>query len=304
MRSDQSLAATERAACGNILARLGDPRFRPDAWYLPDEPLLGFVEIPAGDFLMGSDKKKDARAGQHELQQHKLTLPLYYIAHYPVTVGQFLSFVNESGYKPERPESLNGLPNHPVVNVTWHEAQKYCERLSERLRNWQETPEPLASLLKGQGWCIALPSEAEWEKAARGNDGRIYPWGEEENANLANYLETGIGRTSAVGCFAGGASPHDCEEMSGNVWEWTRSLWGKDPDKPEFRYPYDPKDGRENLNAPDEVLRVLRGGSVDYGLRLVRCSARYGGFPYVMDVNFGFRVALSPFTLASEASEL
>ncbi len=172
------LTAVERAAAGNALARLGDPRFRPDpsGWFLPDEPLLGFVEIPAGEFLMGSDKEKDSQAWDNELKQHKLTLPRYYIARYPVTVAQFQSFVNESGYKPEHPECLNGLPNHPVVNVTWYEALKYCDWLTEQLRAWEGTPEPLASLLKKQGWRLTLPSEAEWEKAARGADGRIYPW--------------------------------------------------------------------------------------------------------------------------------
>ncbi len=127
LRSDSSLAATERAACGNALANLGDSRFRSDAWFLPNEPGLGFVEIPAGEFLMGSDKKKDSEASENEFKQHKLRLPLYYLARYPVTVAQFQSFVNEGGYKPEQPECLQGLSNHPVVNVTWHEALKYCE---------------------------------------------------------------------------------------------------------------------------------------------------------------------------------
>lgn len=219
VRSAHTLAAGERAACGDTLARLGDPRFRPEAWYLPDEPLLGFVEILDGPFLMGSNRKRDSEAYDNELKQHKVTLPTYYIARYPVIVAQFQSFVSKSGYKPEDPKSLEGLANHPVVNVTWYDALAYCKWLTEQLRGWEGTPEPLASMLNKQGWCVTLPSEAEWEKAARGSDGRIYPWDGALDANRANYYDTGILAASAVGCFPGGASPFGCEEMSGNVWE-------------------------------------------------------------------------------------
>jgi formylglycine-generating enzyme required for sulfatase activity len=83
------LRPVERAAAGNTLARLGDPRFRADTWHLPDEPLLGFVEIPAGPFLMGSDEERDSWVFGKASPQHKVTLPTYYIARYPVTVVQF-----------------------------------------------------------------------------------------------------------------------------------------------------------------------------------------------------------------------
>ena len=244
---------------------------------------------------MGSDPKRDKEAFEDEFRQHKIDLPRYYIGRYPVTVGQFQAFVKDSGYKPRDEDCLHGLPNHPVVNVAWHDALAYCNWLTEQLKKWKETPEPLKRLLGGEGWRITLPSEAEWENASRGPNGLIYPWGDEFDPNKANTDETKIGATSAVGCFPEGKSPYGILDMSGNVWEWTRSLWGKDWQKPEFGYPYDPKDGRETLNAPDEIRRVLRGGSF-FGLQGdARCAGRdwYGPDDWVRDV--GFRVVASPF---------
>jgi formylglycine-generating enzyme required for sulfatase activity len=119
---------------------------------------------------------------------------------------------------------------------------------------------------------------------------RHYPWGNEPDPNCANYWDTEIGNTSSVGCFPTGASPYGCEEMSGNVWEWTRSLWGN--------YPY-PEEGpkcraREDLSVKGR--RVLRGGSFNGSPRRVRCAARYHGGPDLRDDGFGFRVVVSPFS--------
>jgi hypothetical protein len=211
------LSPVERAAAGNTLARLGDPRFRSDAWYLPDEPLLGFVEIPQGPFMMGSDKERDPEAIDHEREQHEVTLAGSYISRYPVTAAQFRAFIEDSGFQLEQDDSMRGVPNHPVVHITWDDARRYCDWLTEQLRAWEDTPEPLASLVRQEGWCVTLPSEAEWEKAAREADGRMYPWGDEPDAHRANYADTGIDTTSAVGCFPGGASPYGIEDLSGNV---------------------------------------------------------------------------------------
>lgn len=298
------LSPVERSAAGSTLASLGDPRFRAEAWYLPDEELLGFVEIPEGPFLMGSDKGKDPAAYDDELEQHPLTLPTYYVARYPVTVAQWRAFVEEHPEALGDPDSLRGVANHPVALVSWEEAMKYCAWLTAKLRERPETPEPLARLLRGEApdgkrWRVTLPSEAEWEKAARGPDGRIFPWGDRPDPDCANFDDTKIGTTSAVGCFPRGASPYGVEDLTGNVWEWTRSLWGKEWDKPHYRYPYAPLDGRENVKAPDEWRRVLRGGAFDDEARGVRCACRFGFKPDVRYFNVGFRVALSPF-----ASEL
>jgi formylglycine-generating enzyme required for sulfatase activity len=143
---------------------------------------------------------------------------------------------------------------------------------------------------------VGLPSEAEWERAARGTDGRIYPWGGEADPERANYRDTGLNDTTALGCFPGGVSPAGCEDMSGNVWEWTRSLWGKDFDKPDFRYPYNPDDRRrEDLSTPDSVARVLRGGAFFNYPQYVRCAYRGRYNPDYRFNYVGFRVVVSPF---------
>jgi formylglycine-generating enzyme required for sulfatase activity/energy-coupling factor transporter ATP-binding protein EcfA2 len=299
-----ALDPRERAEAGDVLAQLGDPRFRGDAFSLSDEPLLGFVKIPAGPFVMGT-REEDIPAliekygGQQgwyerEVPQHQLELADFYIARYPVTVAQFRAFVEDSGYQPEDPDSLRDPDNRPVRWVSWYEALEYCRWLTEKLREWEEMPELLAHLLRDEGWVVTLPSEAQWEKTARGKDGRAFPWGDEFDAAKCNMGDTGIDTTSAVGMFPAGASPHGVLDLSGNVWEWTRSLWGEDWDKPSFKYPYDPADGREDLEAPRGVVRVLRGGAFFNGSRGVRCACRYGYYPRYLYRNVGFRVLVAP----------
>jgi formylglycine-generating enzyme required for sulfatase activity len=169
-----------------------------------------------------------------------------------------------------------------VVIVTWYEAVAFCRWLTERLRETGEL---------GADQEVRLPTEAEWEKAARGSDGRIYPWGNEADPNRANYNRTGIGTTSAVGCFPGGASPCGVEDLSGNVWEWTRSLWGEHWAEPMFKYPYSLADGRENLEA--EGLRVLRGGAFGHSEGDLRCADRFSYDPDYWFDDLGFRVCVA-----------
>ena len=137
---------------------------------------------------------------------------------------------------------------------------------------------------------MRLPTEAEWEHAARHTDGRIYPWGDEFDAGRCNMAETGIGGTSPVGIFPAGDAVCGASDISGNVWEWTSSLWGTDWQKPEFGYPYDPRDGRENQNTPDTVLRTLRGGSFGDDSLDVRCACRHWLDPDGRRGSLGFRV--------------
>jgi formylglycine-generating enzyme required for sulfatase activity len=286
-------SAAARVEVGSALGQLGDRRFRADAWYLPDDALLGLVEVPEGPFRMGSDKNRDLGAWDDELPQHEVAMPAFYIARWPVTVAQFRAFVespDNGGFRPGDPDCLRGVPTQPVVSVSWHEALAYARWLNAKLRTWEGTPARLRALLNGENgpaWSVTLPSEAEWEKAARGADGRIYPWGDTPDPNRANYHDTGIGQPSAVGCFPGGASPFGVEELSGNVWEWTRSHFA--------RYEYVPGARREDLNAGDDVSRVVRGGAFDYPVRLVRAACRFGDRPDLRGGFIGCRLVVSPF---------
>jgi formylglycine-generating enzyme required for sulfatase activity len=291
MRSER-LTATERAIAGNSLADLGDPRFDTSQWYLPADPMLGFIEVAAGSFKMGSE----GDALDEESPQHEVTLPCYYMARWPVTVAQFRAFVQEAGYHPADLACLEGRASHPVVWVTWHDAVAYCRWLNQRLRALARersgTNMPERAFWQGLAdgsLGVGLPSEAEWEKAARGADGRIYPWGDDADPDRANYGDTGISDTTAVGCFSKGASPFGCEEMSGNVWEWTRSLWD------DYPYPVEgPKrTAREDLSAKDR--RVVRGGAFDLDPWDARCAFRGRGGPDLRHFDLGFRVVVSPF---------
>ena len=276
-----------RARAGDALALATDPRFRADAWFLPDEPLLGFVEIPAGEFIMGSDPKRDSQAYDDEQPQHQRTLPLYYVARYPVTVAQFRAFVAAGEYTPKDTAWSRDEDNHPVRYVTWYDATAYCRWLTERLRGWVSTPDPLATLLQKQKWEIMLPSEAQWEKAARGpaeedNPGRIYPWGNDPDPNRANYAMS-LENTSSVGCYANGASPYHVEDMSGNVYEWTRTQR-----QDNYKKGYQP-------DLPVKSSAVLRGGAFFDGEWGVRCAFRLVYSPPCVSTMWGFGLcAVSP----------
>lgn len=302
------LPAPERAIAGNSLAEIGDPRFSAECFYLPDDPLLGFRYIPAGEFLMGSDKEKDMSAYDVETPQHRLTLPDFYMARWQVSVAQYRFFVEQSGYSPENLTCIKGIANHPVVYVTWHDALAYCRWLDDQVKQFAEQKLALGDFvgesamqfytaLAKNHLNVSLPSVAEWEKAARGNDGYIYPCGDEIGVEEVNSGDTGIDSFSSAGCFGKGASPFGCEDMSGNTWEWTRSLWGESGEKPQFEYPYDKNDGREALDVGEKVCRELRGGAYFLSLSFARCAFRNNKLPpnYVAR-GVGFRVVLSPFS--------
>jgi formylglycine-generating enzyme required for sulfatase activity len=225
------------------------------------------ILIPAGDFLMGSDDDKNASP------THKVYVDSFYIARHPVTNTEYGKFVNGIGHPyPQHwkdGEIPLGKENHPVVYVTWEDAVTYAK--------WAE---------------CRLPTEVEWEKAARGVDGRRYPWGNEFDVNKCNVKESEIGDTSIVGKYSPqGDSPYGVADMLGNVAEWCSSRWGRGFAKPRFRYPYLANDGRENSDAGDR--RIIRGQSWSNVMALTACSNRDGFFPINCYADFGFRTAKS-----------
>ena len=300
-----NLSALERAGAGRALARLGDTR----ANVMTVEG-MEFCYVPPGPFVMGDDSE-DAKKHTNKTLDYG-----YWLARYPVTVAQWREFVERTGHNPTDDDSLRGFLNEPVVNVTWHEAAAFCKWFNETFG--KHLP---------PRYQFVLPSEAEWEKAARGgieilsaplsrrvSDGlvlptnlaleknpspeREYPWEGTFDSEKANTAESNINSTSTVGSFPRGASVYGIQELSGNMWEWTRSLWGEDFRSPAFKYPFDSKDRqREDLKARDQVLRVVRGGSFVSALRFARCAYRDRLNPNLTYWSLGFRVVASPFRL-------
>jgi formylglycine-generating enzyme required for sulfatase activity len=231
------------------------------------------VFIPGGSFLMGSNDGNPKHQPEHPVQ-----IADVYVDRWPVTNAEYKAFVDATdhpvpnydvswcdteGYNwdPKSRMAQEGQAEHPVVLVTWEDAIAYAAWARKR-----------------------LPTEAEWERAARGPDGWRHPWGNEFKATYCNSQEAGLGRTSPVGYFSpDGDTPEGLVDMVGNVWEWTNSL---------FRpYPYDPNDGRESRRATG--FRVLRGASWINDAGVAHCLSRLDG-DFQFFNNVGFRCAVSP----------
>ena len=269
------------------------------------EPVSGmtFVRVLAGEFLLGStDADVDAalqtcnatRGGcergwyAKEVPQQRMALGDFWIGRTEVTNAQFAAFMDAGGYADPslwteagwrwRTETGTGQPacwgregfsqpSQPVICVSWYEADAFARWLG-----------------RVSGWEMRLPTEPEWEKAARGADARTYPWGEEPPTAERGNFGGNVGATTPAGSYPAGASPYGALDMAGNVWEWTAS---------EYRaYPYDAGDGRENPGAGGD--RVLRGRAWSSQDSLVRAAYRFNSNPVNSGFdNIGFRV-LSP----------
>jgi sulfatase modifying factor 1 len=270
------------------------------------EKYKDMVLIPAGEFLMGSTKEQVKKVTEsyngkkpwfgNETPQRSVSLKAFYIDKYEVTNSQYKKFVDATGYRV------------PYVSEPW--AQKY---------NWKDGTYPPYPLGMGRRPVVLvsyedalayakwagkrLPTEAEWEKAARGTDGRIYPWGNEWDSSRCNSAERIFGRpvitfnqtriweqqfkikaafsvfTDPVGKYESGKSPYGCYDMAGNVWEWT-SDW------------YEPYPGSSYITEEyGKTYKVLRGGSWYNGRIVLRCPNRNRSFPSYRSANFGFRCA-------------
>jgi len=231
---------------------------------------LDFVRVPKSSFVMGS-KDDNEMAADSEKPQHTVELSDYWMAKFILTNEQYAQYLGKdkhpvSGWQQKK--------DHPVVNVSWDDAMKYCQWFNQNFKS------DLGDLL------LRLPTEAEWEKAARGAYGNEWPWGNEFDKNKCNSSEGGKGGTTPVGLYsaAGGDSSYGCADMVGNVWEWTHSLFTK--------YPYVAGDGREDEKSRE--ARVVRGGSWFNYRGGARCAYRDWGGPGRFSTLVGFRLVCSP----------
>jgi formylglycine-generating enzyme required for sulfatase activity len=272
--ADPEVALRVRIAAGEVLGYLGDPR------------LGEMVVVRPGKFIMGDDRSEY----DDERPQHELYLPAYRLGKYPVTNAEYGRFIVTGGYRDRRwwteagwtekeeegwaeprwwADSRFNQPNQPVVGVSWYECVAYCRWLSAE-----------------RGEEYRLPSEAEWEKGARGTEGWRYPWGDEFDASRLNANEGKqvVRATTPVGIYLGGVSPSGAFDCAGNVWEWCATKWGKP-------YPYDvSEDEWSDGYLAGNDARVLRGGSWFNLLSSVRCAYRVRDYPDYGNYYIGFRL--------------
>jgi len=250
----------------------------------PGEGYLDMIELPEGNFIMGtSDAQIDHLLRREEWAQewygrnlfmieqpqHTVHLAGFAIGRHPVTNLDYYQFVFQAGHQAPRGwlgiQPPQDLELSPVVNVSWNDALEYCRWLTQRT-----------------GHEYRLATEAEWERAARGVDSRIYPWGQDFEPWRCNTIESGKRGVSPVDTYSpSGDSPCGASDMAGNVWEWTSTQM-----RP---YPYRQDDGREKLDTRGQ--RVARGGAWYYSRKLARCSAREGWQPTYISPALGFRIA-------------
>ncbi len=244
-----SLAAP--LACALVLALSGTPAAAAEGKH------AGMVLIPAGEFTMGRDGGPSG-----EGPAHKLFLPAFFIDRNLVTMKEYARFISTKGPVGPKGEMYldvldddnrihpvgdawqveKGWEDYPASEMAWHGAVAYCKWLEKK-----------------------LPSEAEWEKAARGTDGRLYPWGNDPPTAELAFFGGWRGESVPVGRYPKGRSPYGVMDMAGQVWEWTRST--------ATSYPYDPKDGREDLSVP--YPRVTRGGNASSDLEGLTATSRH-----------------------------
>jgi len=293
------LPARERADAGFVLGQLGDPRegvcALPPIW----------VELPGGTFWMGSDDGEDREKPPHEVE-----VSPFKISKYPITNAQFEMFMNDGGYKNENwwskegwefrqkenweqprwwHDAENNLPNQPVVGVSWFEAEAFCAWLTAKSKEQKENGG--STELAEVKLIVRLPTEAEWEFAARGKEGRKFPWSkdkDEPTPEHANYIESQIGRPTAVGTYRLGATPEGIFDLAGNVWEWCLDFYD------ENYYAECEEKGvvKDPLCTKESWGRVLRGASWYNGSGVLRGSRRDWNYPRDWSVYIGFRVCV------------
>jgi len=254
---------------GTLLSGMSVPLYYAESRLgsVPNE----MIAVPAGQFILGSDSRLNDE-GPEQIAETSA----YVIDRYEVTNLQYKAFIDATQRRSPRhfrnrtfPE---GKADHPVTFVNWFDARAYCDWAGKR-----------------------LPTENEWERAARGDDGRIYPWGDSFAMHVANtpvrweaLIKAGVatdGDTTPVGAFADGVSAYGLYDMSGNVWEWVEDWYGPHPgnNKPSENY--------------GEIYKVLKGGSW-WDCSYYKCGISAPSFnrsffsPQVRNASFGFRCAI------------
>lgn len=241
--------------------------YKNDKGFWEAEFEYGFimVYIPAGDFRMGLDSGE-----KNEKPFRSVYLDGYWMGKYEVTFDQYDHYCEDRGIVKPDDEGW-GRDRYPVLNVSWSNAMEYCQWLSEKIGN-----------------DFKLPTEAQWEKAARGTDGHIYPWGDSFpsgnkanfNARNANFLK----QTTPVGSYPEGSSPYGVMDMAGNVYEWCLDWYNSASTSSSInKNPYGPKRG---------TYRVLRGGSWYGSSQCLRTSFRTSAKPDSRYFHIGFRLCL------------
>lgn len=269
-----TLGTHERVDIGFALGSIGDDR--PGVGTIAKIPDIVWCDIPGGDLILGVDETqqeeilkqtwgRDAQF-RRETPSCPITVRPFKISKYPITYAQFQAFLDDldEGYNMREwwtqagwnwkqnaapvPEPEWGKQaNLPRTNISWFEAVAFCNWLSSKIN-----------------CTVRLPTEAEWELAARGIDGRLFPWGNTFEVDYCNSSLSNFARPVPVGCYVienhpwGNESPAD---MSGNIWEWCNTICQITGEDEEIKYPYDPEDGREDVNRGEECFRVVRGGS-------------------------------------------
>jgi len=269
-----------------------NPRLNAEGWeVVPKSPHKtkppAMVQIPAGNFLIGTSDEdikllqikesdwayewSDNDLFIAEQPQHKVSLPAFEIAQFPVTNADYYTFIWDKGYRIPRNwpgyTYQEGTDDHPVVGISKTDAEVYIEWLNSKTE-----------------MIFRLPTEAEWEYAARGEDGRLFPWGNTFDPWRCNTVESMKKGTTSVGFYSpSGDSVFGVADMVGNVWEWTQSLF--------MPYPYRPNTNREELKPSGRY--VVRGGAWYYSRKLARCAVREGVLTDHLSPSIGFRLARS-----------
>ncbi len=289
----QSTLLVEEPAVSLPAAGSGSSRFLANQAYLAADDLLGFVEIPAGEFTMGSNPLRDRMAYENERwsanqRQGRVQLPSYFIGRFEVTNAQFAAFLEATNaamlaqFTERLAEGSAGEASAdlPVTGITLPQMLSYARWLDAQLRESASTPAALREALES-GARVTLPNEAEWEKAARGADGRVFPWGMDPSQAFANFGTSGLQPVGAIACDT---CSYGLADMAGNAWELTRS--------PLRDYPFELELDATSLLSADS-LWVMRGGSYSDGINNVRTAVRGAVDPSVRNQTIGFRLAIS-----------